>query len=115
MTREEQINDKARELAKKFFPDGENIWARENIEATKVELACLEMAKYLQEERWISVEDELPEEGDMVLVALKNRIMTITTTSYCVDGEWYDYGNKIHGGVTHWMPLPNPPKKGGER
>lgn len=97
MRRDEQIVEASWRYAKAYqkpFVDGA-MWADNN-------------------PNWISVEDELPEEGDMVLVALKNRIMTITTTSYCVDGEWYDYGNKIHGGVTHWMPLPNPPKKGGE-
>lgn len=99
MTREEQINDKARELAKKFFPDGENI------EAIKVKLACLEMAKYLQEERWISVEDELPELYDVYLVATVGN--TIEMALYDING-WHNEGL---GKVSYWMPLPNPPKK----
>lgn len=50
MTKEELINDKARELAKKYFPDEDNIWARGNIEAVKVKSACLEMASWLEKQ-----------------------------------------------------------------
>lgn len=98
MRRDEQIVEASWRYAKvhqKPFVDGA-MWADNN-------------------PNWIPVEDELPEEGYTVLVALKNRIMTIMTASYCVDGEWYYNGHKIHSVVTHWMPLPQPPKKGGEQ
>lgn len=106
MTKEEQINDKACELAKKYFPDEDNIWARGNIEATKVKLACLEMAKYLQEEQWISVEDELPKKENGYLVSDGTGVLF----GYWVDGFWMP--SELSGDITHWMPLPNPPKKG---
>lgn len=46
MTREEQINEKVRELAQTCFPDEGNIWARENYEAQKVEWACKQMVEW---------------------------------------------------------------------
>lgn len=38
---------KAKELAQKYFPDNESIWARDNIEQQKTTFACLEMAEWL--------------------------------------------------------------------
>ena len=43
-------NQKAVELGQKYFPDEENIFARANIEAKKVEFACLEMSKWKDEQ-----------------------------------------------------------------
>ena len=74
-------------------------------------------------QQWISVKDRLPEktEHDWVLVQLK----LVPEDAYgvpCVaelrNGEWYDaegclIGTDPEGGcviVTHWMPLPQPPK-----
>lgn len=45
MTKEE----KAKELGLKYFPNEENVWARGNIEAQRVEAACLEMAEWSNE------------------------------------------------------------------
>lgn len=43
--------EKAKELGKKYFPNSENIWAREtylkNIEQQKTIIACLEMAEWM--------------------------------------------------------------------
>ena len=49
MTRDEQIRKRAYELSQVCFPDECNIWARENFEAQKVEWACIEMAKFMNE------------------------------------------------------------------
>lgn len=48
MTREEEILNKAHQLAEKYFPDSQNIWARPNIESQKVKYACIEMAEWLE-------------------------------------------------------------------
>ena len=50
MTREEQINQKAKELGQKYFPDENNIWARPNYEAQYVESACKEMIEWADKE-----------------------------------------------------------------
>ena len=60
---------------------------------------------------WIPVTERLPEEKHAVLVWQPQYL-----NSYVVvlsDGEWFvygGYGTKVFG-VTHWMPLPEPPKE----
>lgn len=60
---------------------------------------------------WISVEDRLPEVDETgytyVLVCMDDEF--ITTADFTTDesfGLWEDSGE-----VTHWMPLPEPPKE----
>ena len=57
--------------------------------------------------QWISVEDELPKERDWYLIYDASMSHDV-----CM---WYGdcWGNCYN--VTHWMPLPQPPKKGGEQ
>lgn len=68
---------------------------------------------------WISVEERLPEprteEHNLslaVLVAKSNSDILIGVLHRKGDGriQWVDCDNYIIGGVTHWMPLPEPPK-----
>jgi hypothetical protein len=49
MTREEQIEQEAKELGQKYFPDKYNIWARPNYEAQYVEYACKEIIEWADE------------------------------------------------------------------
>lgn len=58
---------------------------------------------------WISVKDRLPEEPGEVLVVLYGKVGI----------AWYHGGEQFETGsglicyveeVTHWMPLPKPPK-----
>lgn len=63
---------------------------------------------------WISVKDRLPEQGKRYLV---NRYDGVTKT-YFTDILWHDahdlWWNRLYSGdykVTHWMPLPEPPKE----
>lgn len=66
-----------------------------------------------QHPHWISVEDELPprfvlDPNDSLFV-LTYGLRTIVAFYKYDKGEWI--GNTE---VTHWMPFPQPPKKGGE-
>lgn len=69
MTRDEQIKQKSKEISQRYFPDSQNIWARQNIEALFVQSACCEIAK------WV---DENPKKGlisiDKVCKLLKKHI-----------------------------------------
>lgn len=46
----EEIQKYADELGQQYFPNGHNIWARENIEAKFVSEACIKMAEYVEQE-----------------------------------------------------------------
>lgn len=66
------------------------------------------------EVKWINVADRLPQDGKRVLVAIDNlcsrkSIYTDIDTDRMVDGKWVRW----HNCITHWMPLPEPPKMGG--
>ena len=63
---------------------------------------------------WISVEDRLPEPMQEVLVFDGDDLVFVRLWSWD-DGEshWYDsYGaiDSCGSNITHWMPLPEPPK-----
>lgn len=64
-----------------------------------------------QAPKWISVEERLPDDHKRVLIAVQfENGISIHTTGFS-GGAWYvtlldsEY-------VTHWMPLPEPPKEG---
>ena len=60
--------------------------------------------------KWISVEDELPPVGEKVLVRANN--VTLVAFIDCED-VWHrgTITFRLPGAVTHWMPLPEPPKE----
>jgi hypothetical protein len=70
---------------------------------------------------WINTTDKFPDqtpatenktdtETDTVIV--HDYDGTITTGFFCHEEDnWYlEDGSDIFGNITHWMPLPNPPK-----
>lgn len=68
-------------------------------------------------QRWIPVTERLPESGKFVLLfyAKTNRNPTQFAKNTMAVGR-YEYGMFLVEGcaaqVTHWMPLPEPPKEG---
>lgn len=76
---------------------------------------AMNVATYLfdrdyRKQEWISVEDRLPERKGSYLVYIPNEPLIC-----CM---YYDCDASVYGdnGVTHWMPLPEPPKmKGGAK
>ena len=58
--------------------------------------------------RWISVEERLPEDGQAVIVVLADRWCMM---GWRWQGKWYTKPTIVETGVTHWMPLPEPPKE----
>ena len=80
---------------------------------------------FLPQSEWISVEERLPEIMETVLIAYKEKWEWETEWNFGVDagswaiveGGWNTYhdlceGQELH--ITHWMPLPEFPKKKGE-
>lgn len=71
--------------------------------------------------KWISVEERLPEISDVVLVIAsgKPRENIELHDAFLIASFWGDEGWIADGyeewdavNVTHWMPLPEPPKEG---
>lgn len=66
---------------------------------------------------WISVDDRLPEQESPVLIIIKHSHHNILQAAfdYRVGSEgWYDFQSEEEvdfNVVTHWMPLPTPPKE----
>ena len=65
-------------------------------------------------QEWISVKDRLPEVGQCVLVWCESRMfkkhITISTYMRTYSAERETYFSRRVRNVTHWMPLPQPPK-----
>ena len=61
--------------------------------------------------KWISVKERLPEEKQRVIVRCE-RIGT--SVGWILWGEWMTDIGPSAGKITHWMPLPDPPKEGFE-
>ena len=78
------------------------------------EEACTVAAKVLRDTARISVKDRLPEPSKKVLCFLDLGHGSLVETGYfMLDDGWYYTGVEAphHGCVTHWMPLPEPPKE----
>ena len=60
-------------------------------------------------DNWISVEERLPEEGKEVLIYVRNYHVTIGRlyNSWMTSGGYNWHARER---VTHWQPLPEPPK-----
>ena len=70
---------------------------------------------------WISVEERLPEEQDDYLIVLEIGSNQIVEIGYylkeyglCVHDVYRYTDYKISYKITHWMPVPEPPKEEGE-
>lgn len=71
-------------------------------------IAKLITAKDYRKQEWISVGDALPKTDARVLVYMHENRMSYTRidTDRMVKRKWVRWGDC----VTHWMPLPQPPK-----
>ena len=67
--------------------------------------------------QWISVEERLPENGRYIAYVKKEHHGVYKRDVFDLwyeDGDWYLDAHSVlfRGHVTHWMPLPEPPKEG---
>ena len=68
-------------------------------------------------QEWISVDDRLPEEGEYVLCVLKGfnyggkiQVCKFVPADNFKDKPYFEHFRNGFPSVTHWMPLPEPPK-----
>ena len=60
---------------------------------------------------WVSIEDRLPKRQENVLVASKHDFVCIASlTNNHRNNKFYDGDGLAINSITHWMPLPEPPK-----
>lgn len=73
---------------------------------------CFEFVQ--QHPHWISVEDELPNDGAYVVTINK---VGLKEVRHFYHDKWFSSFGNEYGDVTHWMPIPQPPKeiKGNQR
>lgn len=71
---------------------------------------------YIPANEWISVEEILPKNDEEVLVCAYNsklKFSTVFIDEYNDEGKWGEFSwlyDDYVWSVTHWMPLPEPPK-----
>ena len=82
---------------------------RENL-MTQAALALKELRKIQSGRKWIDVREQVPAEGEMVLVCCKSKAgYRSINRAYQMQGFWHGSGSMA--GVTHWMPLPDLPEE----
>ena len=121
------VREKLVELLKSVLPNFRNnmaYWGEKPI----YEFADCLLANGVTVQEWISVEDRLPEDSGYYLVVYRNKYNGIVSIDFdmyvkCNIGEWWGsefacditkqflWATRLQEQeVTHWMPLPEPPK-----
>ena len=67
--------------------------------------------QHIPDDGWVSVEDRLPEPDVEVACLIDSEHPVVGRNSSRFNCITYT-GLAISGSVTHWMPLPSPPKQG---
>lgn len=81
---------------------------------TTDDVVALNFAYEMLAPRWISVDDELPNNYEPVIAAFDRHFARVCF--HCGD-TWYLDSPPVAepmSGITHWCPLPQPPKGGEE-
>ena len=85
----------------------EGVWDI-NVPAIKLE-DIEELPAVGTEPKWISVEERLPPCGERVLITEGSAVFEAYLS---ISNKWVRNGIGWMECVTHWMPLPEPPKEG---
>ena len=109
-------------------PKARRVWKneksnKENWNKNKANALLLIRKSEAKKSRWISVEERLPEGNADVIVYIQHPIsghcwmkiahhVSEMGLDECVDDEWWlDGSGETVSYVTHWMPMPEPPKE----
>ena len=65
-------------------------------------------------QEWIPVTERLPEKWGEYLVMIEGDKTSTTLYYEWADKYWFDFPNGRKFVVTHWMPVPEPPKEDAE-
>ena len=62
--------------------------------------------------KWISVKEKLPKDYEDVVIIMRDGASSWYRVAYREYGGWsFGGGRRVNDEVTHWMPLPEPPKE----
>ena len=75
------------------------------IDFSKITENLLENGVTVQE--WISVKDELPDDDEIVIICTDENFIY---AGELIGDTWFLDNDSWTATVTHWMPLPQPPK-----
>lgn len=109
----QQLRSRIKELEKRL-EDVQNTMATENVDLGMENYKLKERIKELEAaicifettQKWISVEDRLPDENKKVLVTNPSAHTSKIAWKYC--GHWFFDTNFDVLEPTHWMPFPPP-------
>ena len=80
--------------------------------AFETQEAFEEALDVLKTSKWISCKDEMPEDNVNVLICSNEGIVSKASYTSCI-GYFYVANSGLHydkQDITHWQPLPKPPK-----
>lgn len=77
--------------------------------------ACRMGMEALERSRWIPCSERLPDDYGKYLVCVESAAFPGATnvTIWVYDGDGWKYEYVRVPNITHWQPLPEPPKEGG--
>ena len=73
---------------------------------TKIKKLQAENAELKKQNQWVSVKDRLPKADGCYLVYQGE----FRFSRFYIKGSWINSKEDKYGSITHWMPLPTPPK-----
>jgi hypothetical protein len=77
-------------------------------------IAALEAAAPMLAPQWIPCGERMPKKGERVLVWMACRKRASLTIATWTGEVWFHHVGDYHeSDVSHWMPLPQPPKESG--
>lgn len=87
----------------------------EAVEAAQQIAGLSEIVPHDDEPGWIPVQEQLPERGQMVIVAFRGHWggkRKVSAEVFWIDdrGGWTGCDSMKGGKPTHWMPMPEPPE-----
>lgn len=87
------------------------LWFRK-VEALDLAMESLRKWSCESRQKWILMDEKLPEEGKRVLFWLdKLNVYGDQSLKYTLDAIWNEEVQAWRDTATHWMALPEPPKK----
>ena len=88
-------------------------WPDAYAEDMAAQRAALEAAAPMLAPQWIPCGERMPKKGERVLVWMACRKRASLTIATWTGEVWFHHVGDYHeSDVSHWMPLPQPPKEG---